>query len=153
MKTITCNKKMILSLLTYRNRRVNIAPELLKLIQDGVVFKENCILLRSFYIANRKHAIINQFEDLTAFETFINGFIINDFCNTDFFKNGCLFLDLVGNLVDSKCPNIPIEMILCKSNRNIHFTMHTIRTVEKSYLDNNIEEYVEPTMIVRHIPD
>lgn len=48
MKTITCNKKMILSLLTYRNRRVNIAPELLKLIQDGVVFKENCILLRSF---------------------------------------------------------------------------------------------------------
>lgn len=151
MITITCNKKMIQLLLAHRNCRNNISPELLNIVQDGFIIKEDCILLRSFYQANRKHVKIDYFDDLTEYETFLNGFMINDFCKNDYLKNGYLFVNLLCEMIDDKYPDTSLEMVLCKSSKYFHFTMHTIRTEEKSYLENNLESYLEPTMVIRHL--
>lgn len=151
MRMIICNKRMILTLLTCRNHIVDFPPDLLQIVQDGLIIKEGCILLKNFYVANRRHTQPRQFDDLTAYETFVNGFIINDFCQNNFLKNGLLFVNQICDIVDNAFPQINLEMILCKSSSNVHFTMHTLRPDEVPYLNDNLEDYIEPTMIIRHL--
>ena len=144
---------MISLLLSYRNHKVELSEQLLEILHNGIIYKNNSLLLKSFYDANSKHVNKNQFDDLTAYEAFINGFMINDFCCCNYLKNGLLFTDYVCNIIKETYSYMPIEIILCKTTKYYHFMMHTIRLGEVPYLEKNIETYTEPTMVVRLLPN
>lgn len=152
MNTITCNKKMISLLLSYRNQKMALSDGLSEIIHDGLIIRNKCLLFKNLYKANNGHIKPYQFEDLTAYETFINGFSINDFCSNHYLRNGLLFLDELSNIIENRYPNTPMELILCKSSRMVHFTMHTIRSTDSPYLDCDLEVYSEPTIVYRHSP-
>ena len=152
MNTITCNKKMISLLLSYRNQKITLSDGLSEILHDGLTIRNECLLLKNFYRANDRHIKPYQFEDLTAYETFVNGFSINDFCESHYLKNGLLFLDELSNVIENEYSGTPTEIILCKASREVHFTMHTIRLTDSPYLDSDLEVYSEPTIVYRHFP-
>ena len=143
---------MISLLLSCRNKKNALSANLASVLHDGMIFKGGCLFLKNLYEANKQHVNRNHFDDLTGVESFINGFIINDFCSDNYLKNSLLFIDGVSNVINESFCHIPTEIVLCKSYRYYHFMMHTIRATECPYLENDLESYIEPTIVVRLIP-
>ncbi len=151
MNTIICNKSMISLLMSCRNRKTEMSVGLTKILSDGLVCRSGCLLLKNLYEANKRHVRKEHFEDLTGYETFVNGFVVNDFCGDNYLRNSLLFINAVSELVNKSYSHIPTEIVLSKSDRSYHFTMHTLRVAETPYLANDLESYTEPTMVVRLI--
>lgn len=150
MKTINTNTKMLNLLIKHRNKNSVISKKLESIINTGLIVIDDCLLIKAFYIANKKHLTLEYFNyDYINYETAINGFHIDDFSDNNYLEQGILFLNEIEKIIAKKYPNTNVELILCKTNIGYHFTMHTIRK-GITYINDDLEIYQEPTIVIKY---
>lgn len=94
---IVFNKKMMFFL-----KRQPISNRLSKgltdLLKEGITVNGQCIFFKRFYV-NNPHITLDLFDDMTAYECFLNNVHIEDFCRKDIVSNAFIFADRLENIL------------------------------------------------------
>ena len=70
---IVMNNKMLVKLNKQTINYPRLNKKLSKILDEGVIWVNNCYILQYFYKVNQHYSLEN-FEDYTAYECFMNGF-------------------------------------------------------------------------------
>lgn len=76
---IVMNNKMLVKINKQTINYPRLNKKLSKILDEGVIWVNNCYILQYFYKVNQHYSLEN-FEDYTAYECFMNGFHVEDYC-------------------------------------------------------------------------
>ena len=109
------------------------------LLKEGITVNGQCIFFKRFYV-NNPHITLDLFDDMTAYECFLNNIHIEDFCRKDIVSNAFIFADRLENILkEMKCG---YEIILTIQEESCTLTFHSLHKSEVSWIDfNRIEDY------------
>ena len=68
---------------------------LANLLKEGITVNEQYVFFKRFYV-NNPHITLDLFDDMTAYECFLNNVYIEDFCRKDILSNAFIFADRLG---------------------------------------------------------
>ena len=109
------------------------------LLKEGIVAKSQCLFFRRFYVSN-PHITVDLFDDMTAYECFINNIHIEDFCLKNVVSNALAFVNRLENIL--KKMKVGYEIILTIQEESCTLTFHSLHKSEVSWIDfNRIEDY------------
>jgi len=123
---IVFNKKMMFFL-----KRQPISNRLSKGLTD---------LLKEGITVNNPHITLDLFDDMTAYECFLNNVHIEDFCRKDIVSNAFIFADRLENILkEMKCG---YEIILTIQRESCVLTFHSLHESEADWMDfSKIDDY------------
>ncbi len=102
------------------------------LLKEGIVAKSQCLFFRRFYVSN-PHITVDLFDDMTAYECFLNNVHIEDFCRKDIVSNAFIFADRLENILkEMKCG---YEIILTIQRESCVLTFHSLHESEADWMD------------------
>lgn len=141
---IVMNKKMLSLLQNYTFEKCRLSTRLDKICKEGFVEIDNCVLLRSLYESNDSYDY-KMFEDLTAFECFINGIHIEDFCSKQIVENAFKFSSRIFEEMNKKC----FIILSFPSDKECSFSFHTKHLNEPDWLDyDTLDKYPECICVI-----
>lgn len=109
------------------------------LLREGIVENSQCFFFRRFYVSN-PHITIDLFDDMTAYECFINNIHIEDFCRKNVVSNALVFVNRLENLLRKM--NVGYEIILTIQKDSCTLTFHSLHKSEVRWIDfSRIEDY------------
>ena len=128
---IVFNKKMMIFL-----KRQPISNRLSKglanLLKEGITVNGQCFFFKRFYV-NNPHITLDLFDDMTAYECFLNNVHIEDFCHKDIVSNAFIFADRLENILkEMKCG---YEIILTIQRESCVLTFHSLHESEADWMD------------------
>lgn len=86
---IVFNKKMMF-LLKRQPISNRLSKGLANLLKEGITVNEQYVFFKRFYV-NNPHITLDLFDDMTAYECFLNNVYIEDFCRKDILSNAFYF--------------------------------------------------------------
>lgn len=121
------------------NLRLN--KKLSKILDAGIECTEGCHFLQYFYQVNQQYSL-NNFEDHTAYECFINGFHIEDYCTNDIVQHAFIFAKKLAIMLNGKCK---FKIIISTNNRKCcHVTFHSFHKDEIEWVAvEHLDSYSE----------
>ena len=79
------------------------------------------------------HITLDMFDDMTAYECFLNNVHIEDFCRKDIVSNAFIFADRLENILkEIKCG---YEIILTIDRDSCVLTFHSLHEFEADWMD------------------
>lgn len=128
---IVFNKKMMF-LLKRQPISNKLSKRLANLLKEGITVNGRCIFFKRFYV-NNPHITLDLFDDMTAYECFLNNVHIEDFCRKDILSNAFIFADRLGNILkEIKCG---YEIILTIDRESCVLTFHSLHESEADWMD------------------
>ena len=100
-------------------------------MDEGVIWVNNCYILQYFYKVNQHYSLEN-FEDYTAYECFMNGFHVEDYCVCNTIQYAFSFTNKLARILQGKCK---FKIILSVNNQNCcHITFHSLHNEETEWV-------------------
>lgn len=133
---IVMNKEMIRLLKKHGLPQNRLCINLQRILKDGIIESEGCFFLKKYYLLNRSHLNLKDFQDYTGYESFINGFHIDDYCRKNFFENGLIFCKKLAYKLDKIGLKYTIIFVHDTKDKYLtcHITFHTYHSGEPPYL-------------------
>lgn len=128
---IILNRRMM-RILKREQGSPRLARKLADLLAEGIMEKDQCFFLRRFYASN-PHITPSLFEDKTAYECFLNGIHIEDFCRRDIVSNALLFVSRIEKALQKA--GCRYEIILSVKQQSCVFTFHSFHESEVDWID------------------
>ena len=100
-------------------------------MDEGVIWVNNCYILQYFYKVNQHYSLEN-FEDYTAYECFMNGFHVEDYCVGNTIQYAFSFTNKLARILQGKCK---FKIIISVNNQNCcHITFHSLHNEETEWV-------------------
>jgi len=146
---IVSNTKMFHLLLKMNRTKTVLLKKMKPIIADGLVQQDNNVFLNYFYSAN-PHVEREHFFNDTAYENFINGFHIDDYCKRNHLENALLFADKFIEIWNNQVGKKTLEIVISQTEYGYHFSAHSFRKKEIFININDIEKFDEAVLIIRY---
>lgn len=128
---IVMNNKMLVKLNKQTINYPRLNKKLSKILDEGVIWVNNCYILQYFYKVNQHYSLEN-FEDYTAYECFMNGFHVEDYCVGNTIQYAFSFTNKLARILQGKCK---FKIILSVNNQNYcHITFHSLHNEETEWV-------------------
>lgn len=143
------NKMMVDKIRKTPYKRVTIPKQLHNILDEGLIFKNNCVFIRYFYNAN-PHLIESQFEDNTQYEHTINGFHFVDYFDKCTINHIFAFVDKLEKIIKSSDFKYPILIVISFDKDDFHFSLGGIHDNETPWIDaNDLDYYKQAILLIK----
>jgi hypothetical protein len=126
---ITHNYAFFKNLLSQFVKSVTLHNSLHSIIAEGIVVKNDCLLMNYFYKRCTKVSL-NAFIDKTGYECFVNSFHVDDYVKKYYLEQTFLFIDALVNEIKQIQLTLTIEIIVIQTDSGFKIKMHMVRDHE-----------------------
>lgn len=131
LRMIVFNKKMMF-LLKRQPISNRLSKGLANLLKEGITVNGQCIFFKRFFV-NNPHITLDMFDDMTAYECFLNNVHIEDFCRKNILSNAFIFANRLENIL--KEIKYGYEIILTIDRESCVLTFHSLHEPEAEWID------------------
>lgn len=138
---ILINDKMITMLKKQAVGNLRLNRKLTRILEAGIKYENGCYFLSFFHQENLQYSLAD-FEDHTAYECFINGFHIEDYCA----KNNLIYAFAFARKLAKKLRNhCQFKIIISATSLYCcHVTFHTFHKNETEWVNwEQLDSYPE----------
>lgn len=129
---ILMNNKMLTFIQRKGRDSIRLSMKLSEILKAGVREMDGCYFLNYFLEENSQYSS-DVFEDLTSYESFMNGFHVEDYCTRHVIENSFHFSVRLAKLLKGTC-KYRIVLSIDKQN-DCYITFHSVHQGEPEWID------------------
>jgi hypothetical protein len=140
------NETLMTSLLESLSVEMRLLPELAAIVEEGFVERDNGLVFLKSCLPFTTHANVEQFQDLTGFECFVNSIHVDEVATEGLLLQALLFASALRRRWIHQFEQRKCVAILSLSPSSTVVKLHTKRTGEH-WLDPEVDSYHEAVFL------
>lgn len=143
---VAMNRIMKKNLKNIQYADANILKDILSVLHEDFLEHDGCILISSS-LFEKSHASVDDFQDKTGYECFVNSIHIDDYAHEDYLINSLLLVRHCFEKWNQKKRSQEIAAIISLDEFGAVVKFHTLRHNEK-FLSDNLEDYDDAVLYI-----